>query len=569
MTARTTIRRIALVCALMSTSLLLNAQSLFLSWANQIGGTGYDLVNNICTDNLGNVYSTGVFRNTVDFDPGSGTTNLTSAGVQDVFVTKIDANGSLTWALRIGGTGIDLGNEVAIDANGFVYVAGSFEGTVDFDPGSGTSNLTSQTNASTFIVKLSGSGNFVWAKTIGGNQGTSAEGLSVTPLGVVHLGGNYTGTCDLDPGSGTTTVITVGNIDMYLIELDSAGDFQWGIDFGSTGLDGCAAIAEDVNGDIVMTGYFANTCDFDPGGPTANLTAVGNNCFVAKYSSSGNYTWAKNLGGGGTEGGADITCDFTGNVYTTGYFDGTADFDPGAGTTIFTAGTGISDAFVSCLDATGTFSWAAQLGGTSVDVGQSIALDITGNVYTVGRFSLTADFDPGAGTQALTSAGVEDVFISKLSSTGAFVSVHKFGASGNDNANCISLDPGNNIFVGGYFGGTTDVDPQPTTWSLTSLGLDDGYLTKYSQSGVGVDEPTDVTFLEVFPNPAFGWVTVTCSEDLQERSLIRVLDVDGKLMFENYFTGTTTQIDMSEYAAGVYLVQVQNENGTTTKQIIR
>lgn len=526
-------------------------------------------MNNICTDNLGNVYSTGVFRNTVDFDPGAGTTNLTSAGVQDVFVSKIDANGSLVWAVKVGGTGIDLGNEISVDANGFVYVAGAFEGTVDFDPGSGTDNLTSQTAASTFILKLTGAGNYVWAKTIGSNQGTSAEGLSVTPLGIVHLGGNYAGTCDLDPGPGTNTVITTGNVDMYLVELDSAGDYQWGIDFGGSGLDGCAAVAEDVNGDIVMTGYFANTVDFDPGGPTANLTAVGNNCFVAKYTSSGNYSWAKNLGGGGNDGGADITCDFTGNVYTTGYFDGSADFDPGSGTVVFTAGTGISDAFVSCLDATGTYSWAAQLGGTSVDVGQSIVLDLTGNVYVVGRFSLTADFDPGAGTQSLTSAGVEDVFISKLSSSGAFVSAHKFGASGNDNGLAIALDASNNVFVSGYFSGTTDVDPQPSTWTLTSLGQDDGYLCKYSQSGVGVEEPTEINFVEVFPNPAYGWITVTTGDDLQERSLVRVIDVNGQLMFENYFTGSMTQIDMSEYASGVYMVQIQNENGTTTKQVIR
>lgn len=566
MKTTSTLRRLALVCAFVAPSLLLNSQTLFLSWADQIGGTGYDLVNNICTDNLGNVYSTGVFRNTVDFDPGAGTTNLISAGVQDVFITKVDANGSLLWAVRVGSTGIDIGNEISVDANGFVYVAGSFEGTVDFDPGSGTDNLTSQTGASTFIVKLTSAGNYVWAKTIGGNQPTSAEGLSVTPLGVVHLGGNYAGTCDLDPGAGTNTVITVGNVDMYLVELDSAGNYQWGIDFGSTGLDGVAAVTEDVNGDIVMTGYFANTCDFDPSGPTANLTAVGNNCFVAKYSSTGNYSWAKNLGGGGTDGGADITCDFTGNVYTTGYFDGTADFDPGSGTTLFTAGTGISDAFVSCLDASGNFSWAAQLGGASVDVGQSIALDLSGNVYVIGRFSLTADFDPGAGTQSLTSAGVEDVFISKLSSSGAFVSAHKFGASGNDNGLAIALDPSNNVFAAGYFSGTTDVDPQPSTWSLTSNGQDDGYLCKYSQSGVGVDETNSISSFEVYPNPTSGIITVNLNT---ANSVVRLYSMTGQLLIEKTVAGVQTQIDMTSFAPGAYLLQVQNENGTTAKQVIR
>jgi hypothetical protein len=568
MNTTVTLRRLVLACALMSPSLLLNSQTLFFSWADQFGGTGYDLVNNICTDNLGNVYSTGVFRNTVDFDPGSGTTNLTSAGVQDVFVTKVDANGALQWAVRVGGTGIDLGNEVAVDASGYVYVAGSYEGTVDFDPGAGTANLSVQAVTSSFILKLTNQGNYVWARSIGSNQGTSAEGLSVSAPGVVHLGGNFAGIGDLDPGAGTVTATTSGNVDMYLIELDSAGMFSWGVDFGSNGLDACAAVAEDVNGDIVMTGYFSNTCDFDPGNGTTNLTATGINCYVTKFTSSGNHSWAKNLGGGGTDGGADITCDFTGNVYTTGYFDGTGDFDPGAGTVSFTAGTGISDAFVSCLDASGNYSWAGQLGGTSVDVGQSIVLDLTGNVYIVGRFSLTADFDPGAGTQSLTSAGVEDVFISKLSSSGAFVSAHKFGASGNDNGMAIALDASNNVFVAGYFNGTTDVDPQPSAWTLTSLGQDDGYLVKFSQSGVGVEEANTASIFEVYPNPTSGIININL-DDVHGVSVVRVFSVDGRLLLERNTSSATLQIDMTAFASGTYMIQVQNENGTATKQVIR
>jgi hypothetical protein len=564
-----TLRRLALLCAFVSPSLLLNSQTLFFSWADQFGGTGYDMVNNICTDNLGNVYSTGAFRNTVDFDPGVGTTNLVSGGVQDVFVTKVDANGSLLWAVRVGGTGIDQGSEIAIDANGYVYVAGSFEGTVDFNPGAGTNNLSSQANASSFILKLTAQGNYVWAKAIGSNQGTSAEGLSVSAIGVVHLGGNFAGVADLNPGAATVSATTSGNIDIYLVELDSAGNYVWGIDFGSTGLDGCAAVTEDVNGDVYMTGYFANTCDFDPTASTSNLTATGNDAFVAKYTSNGGFGWASKLGGGGTDGGTDIIVDFTGKVYTTGYFDGTADFDPGSGNVTFTAGTAISDAYVSCLTSSGGYSWAAQLGGASVDVGQSIMLDLTGNVYTTGRFSTTADFDPGAGTSSLTSSGVEDVFVSKLSPTGTFVSAHKFGASSNDNGLAIALDVNNNIFVAGYFNGSTDVDPQASVWTLTSNGQDDGYLVKLSQSGVGVEESAAGAVVNVFPNPTSGWITLTTNADVQDRSLVRVLSADGKLLFENYFNGSVMQIDMSAYTEGTYLVQVQNKNGTATCQVIR
>lgn len=568
MKSSATLRRLAIACSLAAPTLL-SSQTLFFSWAGQFGGTGYDYVNNICTDNLGNVYSTGVFRNTVDFDPGTGTTNLTSAGVQDAFVTKVDTYGQLVWAVRVGGSGIDLGNEVAIDAYGNVYVAGSFDGTVDFDPGAGTANLSSGSVAGSFILKLNSTGTFAWAKAINSNQGTSAEGLSVSAAGVVHVAGNMTGIADLNPGSATVTATTVGNYDIYLVELDSAGNYNWSVHVGSNGLDGCTGVTEDVNGDVFICGYFVNTCDFDPSGSTANLTATGNDAYVAKYTSAGAYAWASKLGGGGNDGCADITVDFSGKVYSCGYFDGTCDFDPGAGSVTFTAGTGISDAFVSCLNANGSYSWAAQLGGPSVDVAQSICLDLTGNVYTTGRFSGTADFDPSGTTSSLTSAGVEDVFVSKLTSSGAFVSAHKFGSVSNDNGLSVALDANNSVYISGYFNGTTDLDPQPSSWALTSLGQDDGYIVKFSQSGVGIEEAAAHNQLTAFPNPTNGSVTIT-GADVSNGGTIRVLSMTGAVLKqEQLVANEIIQLDFSGYAAGAYMVEVITSKGTLHTQVLR
>lgn len=565
-----TLRNFALACAVALPGMVLHSQTVFFAWADQVGGTGYDYSTSMAVDNLGSTYTTGQFRGTVDFDPGSGTSNLTSSGAEDIFVLKTDAYGQFSWAVRVGGSGQDIGNEVAVDANGYIYVVGLYSGTVDFDPGSGTSNLTSTVGTSTFILKLTPAGNFDWARSIGSNLGTSGEGLSVDAQGTSHIAGNFSGTGDLDPGAGTTTAITTGNIDIYLIELDSAGIFQWGIDFGGSGADGCAAIAQDVNGEIYMTGYFSGTCDFDPTASSTSLTGSGVDCFVTKYTTSGGLSWAKQLGGGGTDGGADITVDFTGTVYTTGYFDGTADFDPGAGTQNFTAGTGISDAFVSCLTTSGTYSWAAQLGGSSVDAGQSIALDIAGNVYTTGRFSTTADFDPGAGTSSLTSAGTYDVYVSKLSSTGAFVWASKLGGASNDVGNAIGLDPGNNVFVTGYFAGTADMDPQPSGWTLTSNGQDDMFLVKLIQSGVGIDEPGTNNGLIAYPNPTSGELLLQMPVQFEEIQ-INIYSSNGqrvKNQFCNFGAGPVL-VDMTDLEPGMYMIEVLTEDGPLYTEVIR
>ena len=134
-------------------------------WAKQLGGTDSDQANSVAVDSSGNVYTTGSFSGTADFDPGAGTTNLTSAGSSDVFVSKLDSTGAFVWAKQFGGTGSDASNSVAVDSSGNVYTTGSFSGTVDFDPGGGTANLVSTGNGDVFVSKLSSAGAAIFLTT--------------------------------------------------------------------------------------------------------------------------------------------------------------------------------------------------------------------------------------------------------------------------------------------------------------------------------------------------------------------------------------------------------------------
>src|SRR5262245_15445687 len=105
------------------------------AWGFQTGSTLADWASAVDTDPGGNVYLTGCFQGTVDFDPGAGTTNLTSAGGLDVFVAKYSPAGNFLWARSVGGAALDSAQDIAIDGAGNVLVVGSFNGTVDFDPG--------------------------------------------------------------------------------------------------------------------------------------------------------------------------------------------------------------------------------------------------------------------------------------------------------------------------------------------------------------------------------------------------------------------------------------------------
>lgn len=384
-------------------------------WAKTFGGILYDAVNSITVDATGNIYTTGYFNGTVDLDPGAGVASFTTAGSTDAFVQKLDASGNFMWAKSFGGSSHENGISITLDASGNIYTTGYFNGTVDFDPGLGVANLSSAGNNDVFIQKLDTSGNFIWAKSVGWLSDDQGLSITVDNSGNVFTAGYFSGTIDFDPGPGLANLSSAGNNDVFVQKLDASGNFVWAKSFGGSSDDEAFAVAVDASGNTYTTGFFRGTADFDPGAGTTNLTSAGHaDIFVHKLDASGNFIWAKSIEGGLEERGYSIAVDTSGNVYTTGYFYGTMDFDPGVGISNLTSA-GVTDIFVQKLDTDGNFIWAKSFGGGSNETAQSIFVDASGNLYTTGRFSGTADFDPGAGTANLTSAGLWDVFVQKMS----------------------------------------------------------------------------------------------------------------------------------------------------------
>lgn len=386
-------------------------------WAKKIGGTGADKANSLHTDAAGNIYITGFFSSTVDFDPGIGTSNLTSTGSSDIFILKLNALGNFVWAKKMGGTGADEAFDITLDNRGNIYSTGRFSNTVDFDPGASTSNLISSGLFDIFILKLTPSGNYDWAKSIGGASVEEAYAISVDTAGNVFTTGRFEGTKDFDPGMGTYNLVSNGNRDAFILKLNTGGNFLWAKQIGGISQDVGTDIIVDKVGDVFISGYFNFTVDFDPSSGIFNLVSNGiTDAFVLKIGASGNFLWAKSMGGTNIDGAYSISLDDNGNVYTTGNFYGTADFNPSTGTNNLTAIGTTSDVFISKLDASGNYVWAGSLGGTGDDIANSITADNAGNIYSTGYYVDSVDFDPGAGTSFLNSNnGSADLYILKLS----------------------------------------------------------------------------------------------------------------------------------------------------------
>ena len=353
--------------------------------------------NSIVVDASGSVFLTGAFSGTVDFDSGPGVFNLTAVAVDDIFIWKLDTAGNFVWAKSMGGTSVDYGYSLALDTFGNVYTTGSFRGTVDFDPGVGTYNLTSPGTDNIFISKLDSAGNFIWAKAMGNPDNALASAIAINPSASadVYITGYFNGTGDFDPGTGVFNLSTAGfEDDFFICKLDSAGNFIWAKSMGTgTGNDFAYSIVFDPTGSgyVYVKGSIDGTVDFDPGPGVFNLTGNntnGNGGYILKLNSAGNFVWAIALGGGAGVSSSSLALDSSGNIYTSGAFHGTVDFDPGPA--IFNLTAVVNDMYVSKYNKAGNFSWVKKAGGSNVDVGRALALDASGNVYITGPYYSTS-----------------------------------------------------------------------------------------------------------------------------------------------------------------------------------
>lgn len=458
------------------------ADDVDLGFVEGIGGVGADFGIGIAMDSSGNVYTTGYFSDTVDFDPGAGTSVLVSMGDFDLFVSKHDSSGNFLWAVGIGGTLEDQGRSVAVDSAGNVYVTGFFNGTVDFDPGSGIEILTSLGDTDIFVLKLDTDGNFIWANSMGSATEDEGRSIAVDDSGNSHVTGYFNDTVDFDADVGVFNITSAGSRDLFVLKLNTDGEFVWARAMGGTSFEAARSIAVDRFGNVFTTGYFTGTADFDPGGGTTDLVSMGElEIFVSKLNSDGNFLWAKAIGGVGSDYGYGIASDSLGNVHVAGYFTGPVDFDPGSGmANLVSVGSG--DIFVCKLDGAGDFLWANSMGGMDFDTAYGIAVDAFGNVYTTGVFQGMVDFDPGAGAVELADGGI---FVQKLDSDGMLVYAKGMGSVAGHVGRGIVANAEGNVYVTGYFNTMVDFDPNAGVFSLTSAGLVDIFLLKLIQVSGG------------------------------------------------------------------------------------
>ncbi len=393
-------------------------------------------------------------------DPSAATREFTrdEMGIfGHAFLGEIDCTGSVTWVRYWGGQNLIGGKFIDLDDLGNIYVAGTFKGTGDFDPGPSTVACSSIGDLDVFLCKFDSSGRFQWVRTWGNQNLDDPLALAVSQDGHVYVVGALLDPVDFDPGPGSSVREGLGS---YLTCFDSEGVHQWVCTWGGLVWD----FALDQSGNFYLTGQFNGTTDLDPGSGIAEFTAErsSTNGYLLKLDSGCGMQWVRTWGGEGSNHGTGVAVGSSGTVFVTGFLSGEVDFDSGPGIEE-RASSGSWDAFASSYDRDGNLLWVRSWGGGDDISAHGLTLDQSGGIYITGSFTGTVDFDPGPDLRIETcSVELEilggsfslrdyDAFLSKFDGSGEFQWVATTGGDVTQADDALALlDSGIGIAVDTY-----------------------------------------------------------------------------------------------------------------------
>jgi hypothetical protein len=552
----------------------IKSQGPTLDWVTSFGNSNFDESYDMKIS-VNNIYTCGRFNGTVDFD-NSANTNTLTANSSNGYILKTDLLGNFIWVKQLLGILTNAANSITTDSQGNVYIAGVFKGTVDFDPSlSASYNLSSNNNTDdAFVMKLDANGDFVWAKRVGGTNSDLAYAIAVDANQNVYYSGIFAGTVDFDPGTSVNSQSSIGTNKAYFFsKLNASGDFVWvnQIRTSITGSGFTVKLQMDENNNLTAAGSFQGTVDFDPGANTYNVVSAGTgaNLFILKMDGSGNFIWAKGIPGYIETVNARkyFSIDESGNIYATGRFTGTADFDPSPNTYTVTSSGSLSNvnSFIIKLNSNGNFNWVKTIGGSGFG-GQGLVNSIAihsdnGKIYNVGLFRSTIDFDAGSTTYTIASASnmSSDCYISKYDTSGNFI--YSVAMSGNIKMNTLTTDSSENLYITGSHSATNDFDPSLTSYTVSSFGTEDCYIMKLeNNTTTKLNGHKKSLGFTIHPNPANQFIQIQ-GINFNEGVRIKIISIDGKIMKDETIKQTT--INVSELNTGMYFIELTDSNEKT------
>ncbi len=498
-----------------------------LVWVRHIR-CGDSELNGMDIDADGNIYVVGYFNSLLYPDES----NLDIVIVNnpepnsDIWMLSYTADGDYRWGQMIGDFSVDNANAVLINGDQMI-VAGLFSQTVDLDPGPGVFEVTTDgvSGQNMFVASYNkDNGSFNWGFDIGGSVSFNRpRDLALDDEGNFYLTGAFRSTKDFNPDPDESYLLSSsGNDDYFIASYTSAGAFRWANRGGAGGADTGMGVRYK-NGVVYTTGEFRFTSNFSGNDDPEVIASNGNtDIFVASYNAAdGALLSLFGIGGAGNDSGQFIDADDDGNVYLTGAYVPSVDFNPNGVEPTLIGGTN-TNGFVASYDQDGILNWVSDIQSAGTTTGFELLLTAD-QVSTIGEHRNETDFDPSENEAIFTTAGNSNsdfFFASYAKSNGGFVNAWSAEdqVGGNDVAERVRALPGGGVVVAGTFVGTLHYGGGLALSSPNGNGV---FIVKYDDDG------------NVVESRVFSATTLSTIVDLE-------IDDDGFLYFAGNYSGTAT-----------------------------
>jgi hypothetical protein len=501
-------------------------------WAKVLPAGPSNASKSIGVDAAGNVYYTAAFESSIDVDPGAGTTTLVSGlSAYANFLCKLAPDGSFLWADTTNRTLFDSHSaSLAVSPSGSCYVTGG---------------LGCQ------VIKYNTDGTRAWAFPF--SNSTTDNYIAYHPSGYIYVVGIFSDTVDFDPGPGVFELSTTtgGYGETFVLKLDTNGTFVWAGRFAGTSNQRPNDVAVDDAGNVYVTGYFTTTVDFDPDTSVVNLNAYGSttDMFLCRLNADGSFGWVRQIGGPGDEEGWSVLTGPWNSLYVREL-------------RLVTSGTSTSTFwYLIKMDTAGNTIWTRTMNPLGIS---DITKDNAGNLYLTGGFKGTYDFDTGPGTWSMTSSGLGSMFVMKTD-TGLSLQWAQ-ATQGGDSSSCgsaaVAVDAMGTVYTTGTFRRTVDFDPTASVDTFTSFMPFPGtnprtiYVLKWNPPTLKVEEKNADDKWQLYPNPAKGLVEMA-TRGSETIGAVQVYNLVGQLVLTDNIKGNRGSIDVSALVAGTYLVKTE------------
>ena len=526
-------------------------------WTNVLSGSILNVISALGADPQGNVFITGTFRDTTDFDPGSGVYEMSVTTGDDIYICKYSATGALIWAKQILGVMSASPMDMIVDQQGSILICGSFAGTTDFDPGTNVHEVSSNGSNDIFILKLDNDGNFVWVKSYGSTDYDYAKSIKTDNQGNVYFLGKFGQTIDMDPSNTHLVLTSQGFDDILVAKLDAMGNTTWAKSVGGTGIDYCQSIILDNNNNIIFSGSFINTVDFDPSAATFSLSSDSTDGFLCKFTNNGSFVWTKQFSGSGEATFTHLLCTNVNEIFAIADFNGPATFDNN-GQTLTYSSFGESDLMLFKFDQNGNYVLGKQLGGDNFDFVTGIIDDGLGNPIIAGNFYQTSTFATGDPMILLSSQNFSDGFMVRYTSS---LDVDEVIQYGNNNGTLYSADfvennTGNAFWSGCFCGqmGFNPNQPDSTYSSVTNCAI---FFSKWGNI-TGINDLIYNDRIVVYPSPSNGIFKIVSDRSLTN-SEIRIYSSDGALVYHKKTENFQSEDICLKGITGTFIIMVSDE----------